>query len=182
MLGTVADDLLAYWTKVPEEFVRLRREERGIPVFSQESRQWKAEEDEMLGKWPDEEVARALGTTRVVVQQRRQELGISDRDLFKHRTPKPFSPEEDALLGKESDVVVARELGRTPVSVRSRREILGIPGNRGRWSEKDLVMLGRLPDAEVARRTGRTARVVRQKREELGIAEEVPLEKVSGRN
>ncbi len=124
---------------------------------------WTADEDRLLGKLTDEEVARKLGYPVTRVRRRRHLLGMpSNNPDHRH-----WTKEEIALLGTRPDREVVPLVNRTLSNVRNKRLELGIPFRNPRyeiWKPGELALLGKLPDEEVARRTGHSLTSVRQAR------------------
>src|SRR5574341_1006779 len=89
-------------------------------------REWKPEEIAMLGKYPDQEIARRTGWRYKVIAAKRKKLGVP----YEAARVRPWSSAEDKLLGTMSDNDVAKRLNRTIESVWNRRRKLRIgPGN-----------------------------------------------------
>ncbi len=124
---------------------------------------WTAEEDTLLGKFADEEVARRLGYSVTRVRRRRHLLGLpSNNPSHRH-----WAKEEIALLGTRPDREIAPLVNRSLENVRYKRLALGIPFRNPRyeiWKPGELALLGKLPDEEVARRTGHSLTSVRHAR------------------
>lgn len=124
---------------------------------------WTAEEDALLGKFTDDEVASKLGYPVTRVRRRRRLLGLWNPNP-KHRH---WTKEEIALLGTRPDREVAPLVNRTLSNVRNKRLELRIPFHNPRyeiWKPDELALLGKLPDEEVARRTGHSLTSVRHAR------------------
>jgi hypothetical protein len=120
---------------------------------------WAAEEDALLGKFTDEEVARKLGYSLGRVRRRRQRLRLRSGNP-KHRH---WTTEEIALLGTSPDREVGKLVNRTLENVRCKRLEMGIPFHNSSyeiWKPDELALLGKLPDEEVARRTGHTLKSI----------------------
>ena len=137
---------------------------------------WTAEEDALLGKFTDQEVARKLRYPVTRVRRRRRLLGLpSNNPNHRH-----WTKEEIALLGTGPDREVAQLVNRSLANVRYKRLALGIPFRNPRyeiWKPADLALLGKLPDGEVARRTGHSltsVRHARTKRHILSVRRAVP--------
>lgn len=124
---------------------------------------WTAEEDALLGKFSDEEVARKLSYPVTRVRRRRHLLGLpSNNPSHRH-----WTKEELTLLGTRPDRDVAPLVNRSLENVRYKRLALGIPFRNVRyeiWKPDELALLGKLPDEEVARRTGHSLTSVRHAR------------------
>ena len=135
---------------------------------------WTAAEDRLLGKWPDERVARFLGRPVKGVQSRRLKLGI------RFASPAPrWKPEEERLLDptaapgpiRKWTGELSRRLGRSVAAIRNHRRLkygpVSPPGRR--WTRRELRLLGTRPDLEVARLVGRRCGNVQVKRGLLDI-------------
>ena len=102
--------------------VMLHRRRLGIPNPHNEFVPWTAEEKAMLGKIPDEEIARRTGRPIGSVSNKRQQ----------QRLPKPnaqrkyWSEEEIRLLGTAPDKEIAQRLGRSAGRVKGQRFTLKI--------------------------------------------------------
>ena len=131
-------------------------------------RQWTHDEDKLLGRLPDKEVAGRLGIDRGTVRRRRRVLGIP--------VPSTWRRDEDAVLGVHSDIEVARRLDRTVGQVSKRRLKLGIAAPMSRparrpyeWTADAVELLGEAPDHVVAELLGCSEACVWRKRQRLGI-------------
>ena len=97
---------------------------------------WTREQDGLLGKLSDWEVAERLGRPLSTVRNRRERLRIAPAFLTAKEYPRPvglrvahldpWTPKQEKLLGKFSDAEVARRLGRSVARVTNRRNRLGI--------------------------------------------------------
>ena len=132
---------------------------------------WTAAEDRLLGKWPDDRVARFLGRTEKAVEGRRLRLGI------RFSAPPPrWTPEEERLLdpaaaGGKRTIELARQLGRSVAAIRMQRRLkYGRMFQCRKWTKRELRLLGTRPDREVAALLKRTYETVQVKRHALGIA------------
>lgn len=134
---------------------------------------WTVAEDRLVGKWPDEKVARFLDRTRKGVEARRLALGIRQ-----HAAPPRWTPEEQRLLAPENrkgplrqwTASLARKLGRTVAAVSERRRLLyGNMVQQRPWTARERRLLGTRPDREVAAMTGRKCGTVQVIRNSLGI-------------
>ena len=124
---------------------------------------WTAEEDALLGKFTDQEVARKLGYPASRVRRRRRHLGLWNPNPD-HRH---WSDEEIALIGTRPDREVAQLVNRSLGNVRVKRLELGIAFCNPHyeiWNPEELALLGKSPDEEVAQRTGHSLSSVRQAR------------------
>lgn len=124
---------------------------------------WTAEEDALLGKFTDEQVARKLGYRVTRVRRRRHLLGLSSNNPS-HRH---WTKEEIALLGTRPDREIAPLVNRSLENVRYKRLALKIPFRNPRyeiWKPDELALLGKCSDDEVGRRTGHSLTSVRHAR------------------
>jgi hypothetical protein len=132
---------------------------------------WSVEEDALLGKLSDEEVAGRLGYSVTRVRRRRHLLGVP----CWNPTNRPWTKAEIALLGTRPDREVAPLVNRSLANVRYKRLDLGIPFCNPRyeiWKPAELALLGKVSDEEIAHRTGHSLTSVRQarhKRHILGV-------------
>jgi hypothetical protein len=137
---------------------------------------WTAEEDALLGKFTDEEVARKLGCPVTRVSRRRRLLRLPSCNP-NHRQ---WTKEEIALLGTRPDREVAPLVNRSLSSVHYKRHQLRIPFRNPHyevWKPGELSLLGQLPDKEVARQTGhsvKSVRTARTKRHILSVRPAAP--------
>lgn len=143
---------------------------------------WTPEEDAMLGKCTDEEIARKLGYAVTRVRRRRHLLGLpSNNPNHRH-----WTKEEIELLGTRPDREVAPLVNRTLANVRNKRLELGIPFCNPRyeiWKPEELALLGKLPDEEVVRRTGHSLTSVRRartKRRIFNVSRAAPESRTTG--
>jgi hypothetical protein len=132
---------------------------------------WQKWELALLGKCPDQELARRTGRTVKAIEQHRKRFHIK---MFNSPVQRWQKWERD-LLGKISDQNFARRTGRKVTAVRNTRSIFGVKRHGGRliqpWEKRELRLLGKYPDVTVARRTGRTLMGVRAARHMRGIAQ-----------
>lgn len=129
---------------------------------------WSLEEEALLGKVTDAEVALKLGCTLARVRKRRLRLGVPCWNP-NHRH---WTPGEIALLGKRPDRELAKLIDRWACQVRAKRLELRIPfcgACHEVWKSEELALLGQLPDQEVATRTGHSVAAARTERESRGI-------------
>jgi hypothetical protein len=137
---------------------------------------WTPEEDALLGKFTDQEVARKLGHAVARVRRRRHLLGLPSNNP-KHRH---WTKEEIASIGTRPDREVAQLVNRSLENVRCKRLELGIPFHNPHyeiWKPEELALLGKMPDHEVASRTGHSVlsvRRARHKRRILGLQNVAP--------
>jgi hypothetical protein len=170
---------------------RIAEQRRGKP-FSEETRQkmsatakakgtrppwlnpaWSPEEDALLGRIPDEEIARRTRRTRQAIYMRRHKLGIPAPHTERNWSPltkRNWSAAEDDLLQTVPVKEVARRTGRSQGAVYQRRYVLGLPQfGPYRWTEEEDALLEELSNAEVARQTGRDLKSIYYRRTYLGI-------------
>jgi hypothetical protein len=149
-------------------FGRARRDER--PTITR----WTPAEDRLLGKWPDERVARFLGRTPKAVEARRLK-----RHILYAKPGRRWSPEEDRRLDPATAKLplaqwtrqLARELGRSVYSVSNRRRVKhGALQKIRPWTKRELRLLGTRPDPEIARLLDRKCGTVQVLRGVRGIA------------
>jgi DNA-binding CsgD family transcriptional regulator len=126
-------------------------------------RPWTASDIALLGKLPDDEVARLTGRRVGAITTQRWKLGIANCNSKK----RDWTAKEDSLLGKLSDKEIASRLNRSPESVRRRRRTLGRldPSVRPGWSRREDDLLGTAPDKAIALRIGRSLLAVRARRQ-----------------
>ncbi len=84
---------------------------------------WTSAQLKLLGKFPDDEVARRTGRTVNAVRIERERQGIPNPES------RGWTAEEIAQLGTGTDAEVAARIGRTPSAVVQKRTALGI----SRW-------------------------------------------------
>jgi hypothetical protein len=135
---------------------------------------WTAQEDALLGKFTDEEVARKLDYPVTRVRRRRRLLGLQSSNP-NHRH---WTKEEIALIGTRPDREVGKMVNRSLANVRCKRLELGIPFCNSHyeiWKPGELTLLGKLSDEEVARRTGHSLASVRRARTKRRISSVRPV-------
>ena len=129
---------------------------------------WTEEEDALLGKFTDKEVARKLGYSLSRVRRRRWLLGLPNNNPNNRH----WTKEEIALLGTRPDREVGKLVNRSLANVRDKRLNLGIlfcNPHYEIWKPGELSLLGKLPDEEIVRRTGHSLAAVRRARGKRGI-------------
>ena len=133
-------------------------EQHGLPPCHH----WTDEEIALLGTDEDPVIARRLGVSPSVVENKRRGLGIrSLRNVWK--------PEEVALLGTAPDREIAERIGRTTEAVLCKRHLLEIAPFVARWSQDENALLGTDTDRAIAEKLGRTVSAVETQRWALRI-------------
>ena len=157
-----------------------RRLRRAITSTGQpKAPEWTLQEQALLGKMSDAEVARRVGRTFCAVRNHRNRLGIPN---FAHPSQR-WTPEEVALLGTLPDRLLARKLRRTRLAVARRRSKLGIPAQiegYHRWRPEDEALVGQRPDRYIARLLGISIKAVRDRRLALKIHLRPPTGRTAG--
>ena len=100
----------------------------GKPYANPARKPWMENELVLLGKMPDQEVARRTGRTVGTVRQARISRGIT----YELSNRRPWTAEEDRWLGTASDAEIALRLGRSLYRIKIRRQSLKIPAWRSR--------------------------------------------------
>jgi hypothetical protein len=129
---------------------------------------WTAEEDALLGKLTDKEVACKLGYSLARVRRRRWLLGLPNNNPNNRH----WTKQEIELLGTRPDREIGELVKRSMSQVCGKRLELGIPFYNPHyeiWKPEELGLLGKLPDEEIARRTGHALAAVRRARGKRGI-------------
>ena len=159
-----------------EQIARLMRKSHFLkrtPTKSKKAPAWTSREDELLGKWPDERVARFLDRTPKAVAGRRQALGILNGPSARRWTEEEMRLLEPSQMKgrlKQAVAQVAGQVGRSAVAVAGKRRALhGSTQIRRPWTKRELKMLGTRPDSEVAAAIGRQCGTVQVRRGDLGI-------------
>jgi hypothetical protein len=131
-------------------------------------KEWRPEDDKILGTRPDRQVAMLLGRLAENVAWRRRKLGIPC--FYENRR---WTPDQLELLGRKADQEVAALTGHPLSSVVIKRQELG----RHKadpvltcWTPEEDQLLGTMPDEEVARRVGRSRMAVQKRRFRLRIS------------
>jgi hypothetical protein len=130
-------------------------------------KEWRPEDDKILGTRPDRQVALLLGRLIENVAWRRRKLGIPC--FYESR---PWTPEQLELLGRKPDEEVASLTGHPLFAVRIKRRELGrskVDPILTCWTPEQDRLLGTMPDDEVARQVGRTRMAVQKRRFRLRI-------------
>ena len=170
ILGTMSDGDVARKLQVPRTQVSHRRKQLGIAPFDRKKTvRWTKAKLELLGKEPDQLLARQWGYSSQVVALKRESLGIP----HSAHVARIWTDEELALLGVITDPQLAKKIGISPRSVAHKRQELGIPATQTagpyNWKKRDLARLGKMPDDELAIELGLSDSFVAQKRRQLGI-------------
>jgi hypothetical protein len=109
----------------PEQVERRRQTALELnPVKGYHGPRWTRAQLRILGRLPDEEVARRTGRSREAVRGKRQALGIPN-PASNH-----WSAAEDALVRTLLPQVAAARTGRSLKAVYERRRVLGLPDGR----------------------------------------------------
>jgi len=130
-------------------------------------RLWTREEERMLGKRPDQEVAKSLNRSLRAVITRRRRKNIP----YLNRALRLWTRVEIKLLCKFSDAEIARSTSHPRSGVIAKRRELGLlirPAPR-RWTRKEEGLLGTKPDNEIAILLQRSRVAVCNRRYALGI-------------
>jgi len=184
-LGEYTDRFIAERLGVPQSVVTYQRQKRGIsPSYTggrapyrggKPKLDW-AKITPLLGKVPDNQLAKRFGCSRERIRQERALLGIPMAPLSMReigRKPQYEWYRVQHLLGKEVDTVIAQILGCSASTVYSHRKQKGIPPctrpERYDWATYDCL-LGTTSDARVAQKVGCATRTVTARRSRLGIA------------
>jgi hypothetical protein len=170
ILGAMSDGDAARKLQVPRTQVAHRRKQLGISPFDRKKPvRWTKAKLELLGKEPDQLLARQWGYSSQVVALKRESLGIP----HSAHVARIWTDEELALLGVINDPQLARKIGISPRSVAHKRQELGIPATQTagpyHWRKRELARLGKMPDDELAIELGLSDSFVARKRRQLGI-------------
>lgn len=135
-LGKTTDRELAEQLGIQPMCVTAKRRQMGIESFKETSglktsRVWTEREIALMGTKTDVEVARELGISKVTVQKKRVQLGITT-DFSRTLDRGKWTPEILARLGEEPLQKIAEELGVTREAVRRKCLKLGIMERSGR--------------------------------------------------
>ena len=101
--------------------VKAQRLLAGLPAIIELS--WTQEDDAMLGRFTDAEIARRTGRSNSAVWLRRKQLGIPPVPKANYG---PWTTAEIALLGTMSDKKFAERFGHSVGSTKAKRLSLGI--------------------------------------------------------
>jgi hypothetical protein len=133
----------------------------------------------LLGRVPDETVARRSGLHPHTVAVERRRRGIPPSSPRRPRVR--WTAAMIALLGTAVDREVAAELGLPVHCVMRQRRFLGIAAvgrsiahGRHFWTPRRVALLGTAPDGEIARRLKLAVSTVCHRRRVLGIAPFTP--------
>ncbi|MGL6123728.1 MAG: hypothetical protein ACRC1W_12090, partial [Shewanella sp.] len=163
-LGSMSDFKVAATFGVRPYQVRDLRLLHHIPnvhaTIGRSSFEWTSQADTLLGTMPDTQLASLLGTSRAIVNSRRNQLNIlafvppTFELLRKNSQRHLWLPEEDILLGTDFDNIIADKLNLNHLQVTHRRYQLGIdPYRRSatiQWTEQMLDNLGEISDKDFA--------------------------------
>lgn len=163
-LGSISDFKVAAAFGVRPYQVRDLRVIHNIPTvlaaIERQSFDWGEESDGLLGTMPDTKLARLLGTSRSIVNARRDKLKISAFVPLIFELSGSGSkqhcwlPEEDLLLGTDFDNIIADQLNLNQLQVTHRRYQLSVdPFRRSatiQWTEHMLDNLGEISDKDFA--------------------------------
>jgi len=144
----VPDDEVARRTGRNIIAVVKRRRRLNIPNRFLKRHVWTQHEIALLGKLPDETLAKQLLCPLHVVAFKRKSLQIPAGRAARKRQPL-WSPSEIRLLGKMPDTAVAAQTGRSVASVIARRAILRIKLETRQnrlWTPDEEKLLGTRPD------------------------------------
>lgn len=167
LLGTKPDRILARKFGRKTGSVQGKRKSLGIPICP-EKHFWRPADDDLLGKYCDEDIARLLKISVLAVKTRRNELKIPMKDS----KIRPWTPSEEALVGTKPDAEVAKLLGRSLSAVRDKRGRLGCPYPTAllrHWTAEEDKLLGTIPDEAAARQLGRSLKAVKYRKLRLGL-------------
>jgi len=101
--------------------VKAQRLLAGIPAIIEPS--WTQEDDALLGRFTDAEIARRTGRSNSAVWLRRKQLGIPRVPKANYR---PWTTAGIALLGTMPDKELAARFGHSVGSTKAKRLTLGI--------------------------------------------------------
>ncbi|HTV39279.1 MAG TPA: hypothetical protein VMF08_01780 [Candidatus Sulfotelmatobacter sp.] len=177
LLGTGPDSEVAEKLNRTAGAVEIRRINLKIPIFGR-ARQpfrsarefpWTKDEDALLGKSRDRDVAERLNRTLGAVRDRRRLLGIAavgqaPQAFYRQREPRDGYAH---LFATKSNREIHALLGWSYKRIRSRRRQLAAGAGRRRypnWSLEEDQLLGTKPDAVLARQFGRTVSAVTARR------------------
>src|SRR5258708_3063830 len=162
LFGTLPDAEVAKVAGVSVGYVKKVRLEKGIHFEAEPPRPWTSDEDALLGKYTDKQVAGVLGR------------GVGGG------APRPPAPclgggggKGGGVLGKAEDEEVGKRLRGARSAVFTKRNKMGIenPTVPGReWSEAEIRLLGTAADKEIAQKLGRTMHAVRNQRHLRGMS------------
>lgn len=151
-------------TGLNEKTVRFLRHDLGMKQPGIPTK-WTPDVVRLIGRAPDEAIARRTGLKLASVRLKRRQMGI------KYRSAKRWTEREIKLVKRLPIEEAVRATGRTIRAVAHLRDRLGLArtGLPTNWTPTILKLLGRVPDKEVARRTGYKVETVRLKRTHLGV-------------
>jgi hypothetical protein len=177
LLGTDVDWAVAERLKVPKDCVRHKRERLNIPAYAEScARQshnrtfpWTKQQIALLGKIPDNQIAKRLGIVAPTVWRKRVQLGIPPLES-KQRLE--WTDARIALLGKLSDKALAKRWGVTVKPIAQKRNELGIApfvSTAPVRPTRALKAILRLPISQSCRRYHISPETIKKRRQELGI-------------
>jgi hypothetical protein len=146
-----------------------RKSSKAAGVRSARQFPWTKEEDALLGKLTDREVAEKLNRTLAGVRDRRKFLGKPAVG----RAPQPFRMEREPrdhyarLFSMKSDRELQAILGWSYRRIHTRRRQLAggkVRKQQPEWTLEEDRLLGTKPDAVLARKFGRPVSAVRHRR------------------
>ena len=126
----------------------------------------------MLGKTPDDEIAKKFGYSKAGIALIRKKMGIPS--LSDTKFPEEKREEMLSMLGKVPDSEIAERLGISlNVVARNRRKlkIAPAPYSPIKDADKDIILnlLGRVSDLKIAKKTGYSVYVIKKFREQNKI-------------
>ncbi len=126
----------------------------------------------MLGKTPDDEIAKKFGYSKAGIALIRKKMGIPS--LSDTKFPEEKREEMLSMLGKVPDSEIAERLGISlNVVARNRRKlkIAQAPYSPIKDADKDMILnlLGRVSDLKIAKKTGYSVYVIKKFREQNKI-------------
>jgi hypothetical protein len=176
LLGTDFDWVIAERLKVPKHCVCQKRQRLNIPAYAESfARQphhafcWTKQHIALLGKIPDNQIAKRLAIVVPTVWRKRVQLGIPP---LKTKQRLEWTDARIALLGKLSDKALAKRWGSTAKPIARKRNELGIApfiSTAPVRATRGLKAILRLPVNEIARRYRISTETIKKQREELGI-------------
>jgi hypothetical protein len=156
--------------RVPWRIVKAKRDQLGVPRKQRQNCNrvtFTSGMIALLGKRPDERLARSFKTSKAAVTRKRRELGIPS---FRSSLS-PWTRAYLDLLGKIPDPQLAKKMGVNISAVAKRRWKLGIRPCvvYFKWTKRRVALLGTMPDAVLAAKLGLSLRQVMKKRHHFRI-------------